>query len=63
MTKRILITGTSSGFGNEAAIALAQHGHTVFATMREADSKNAPAVHQLRDMESTDALCRYTRSK
>ncbi len=32
---RILITGTSSGFGRLATITLARQGHQVIATMRD----------------------------
>jgi NAD(P)-dependent dehydrogenase (short-subunit alcohol dehydrogenase family) len=45
----VLITGTSSGFGFLTAKALLNHGHTVFATMREPETRNAPAVAALRD--------------
>ena len=33
MSKTILITGTSNGFGNDIAKTLAAAGHKVFATM------------------------------
>lgn len=47
--KSILITGSSTGFGFEAAKHFASEGHTVWATMRNSDGKNADAAEQLRD--------------
>lgn len=47
-SRSIFITGCSSGFGNGAARALAGRGHTVFATMRGVDGKNAEAAGSLR---------------
>jgi NAD(P)-dependent dehydrogenase (short-subunit alcohol dehydrogenase family) len=46
---RILITGCSSGFGDLVARTLAADGHHVFATLRETQSRNAPAAQRLRD--------------
>ncbi len=40
----ILVTGASSGFGLMTAKALAQAGHSVYASMRETEGRNAPQV-------------------
>jgi NAD(P)-dependent dehydrogenase (short-subunit alcohol dehydrogenase family) len=42
MKSIIVVTGASSGFGLMAAQALAKAGHTVYASMREITSRNAP---------------------
>lgn len=44
MSKIVLITGASSGFGAMAALALARAGHTAYASMRD------PAAHDGRPM-------------
>jgi NAD(P)-dependent dehydrogenase (short-subunit alcohol dehydrogenase family) len=48
MTKQtIFISGASSGFGFLTAKALTRKGHTVFATMRASNDKNARAASEL----------------
>jgi NAD(P)-dependent dehydrogenase (short-subunit alcohol dehydrogenase family) len=44
MSKTIVITGASSGFGALSARKLADAGHTVYAGMRDSAGRNAPQV-------------------
>jgi NAD(P)-dependent dehydrogenase (short-subunit alcohol dehydrogenase family) len=50
MSKTILITGTSNGFGRDTAETLFRAGHTVYASMRGAQSKNREAAELLRKL-------------
>jgi len=47
MSKTILITGASSGFGRDTAETLRRAGHTVYASMRRANGKNRDAAEAL----------------
>lgn len=56
MSKKILITGCSSGFGLDAAKTLATKGHHVFATMRAVDGRNEDSARELRDYASSEGV-------
>src|ERR1700761_8034878 len=47
MSKTVLVTGTSSGFGKDIALTLAQAGHTVFATMRGVSGNHSGPAKEL----------------
>jgi NAD(P)-dependent dehydrogenase (short-subunit alcohol dehydrogenase family) len=49
----VLVTGSSSGFGELIAKTLAGDGHHVFATMRGVDGRNASAATALRDWSTS----------
>jgi len=46
-SKIIVVTGASSGFGLMTARALAHAGHSVYASMRETEGRNAPQVAEI----------------
>src|SRR6516225_7489497 len=50
MSKTILITGASSGFGRGTAKTLFRAGHTVYASMPRARGKNREAAEALRKL-------------
>ena len=49
MSNVVLITGASSGFGALTARALADHGNTVYAGMRQTATRNAPQAQAAAD--------------
>jgi len=55
----ILITGSSTGFGRLFAETLARHGHTVFASMRDPQGKNAKNAAELLALARRESLAMH----
>ncbi len=51
----VLVTGSSSGFGDLIVRTLASHGHRVYASMRETAGKNATVAQALADWAASNA--------
>ena len=60
MEQTILVTGSTSGFGRLTVETLARQGYRVFAGMRAAPGKNAPAAEALRALAQREALALQT---
>src|SRR5260221_90497 len=56
MEQTILVTGSNSGFGRLTVETLARQGYRVFAGMRAAAGKNAPAAEELRVLAEREHL-------
>src|SRR5258707_844082 len=60
MTQTILVTGSTSGFGRLTVETLARQGYIVFAGMRAAAGKNAPAAEELRALAQRERLALHS---
>ena len=56
MEQTMLVTGSTSGFGRLTVETLARQGYRVFAGMRAAAGKNAPAAEALRALAQRERL-------
>jgi NAD(P)-dependent dehydrogenase (short-subunit alcohol dehydrogenase family) len=56
MSKKIFITGTSTGFGKLTAITLSKAGHTVIAGMRGINGKNEAVAAELNALPNIDVI-------
>lgn len=56
MSRTIVVTGCSSGFGRQVSEQLARKGDRVYATMRGVEGKNAGVARELRELAAAENL-------
>lgn len=56
MSKTVLVTGASSGFGRLISVALARAGYTVYASMRDIAERNAEVAAQLINLAQREQI-------
>jgi NAD(P)-dependent dehydrogenase (short-subunit alcohol dehydrogenase family) len=56
----VLVTGTSSGFGRLIAETLARKNYQIYATMRNVNSRNAPAAREIAELADGESLSLQT---
>lgn len=56
MSSVVLITGAATGIGNLTARALARAGHTVYASMRDVEGRNAARAHELLELSRDEGV-------
>ena len=56
MSRTVVITGCSTGFGRQLSERLARGGDRVYATMRGTEAKNAEAAQQLRELAAREGI-------
>ena len=56
MPSVVVVTGSSTGIGRLAVETAARAGHTVYATMREIETRNSSAATALRDLAEKEDL-------
>jgi NAD(P)-dependent dehydrogenase (short-subunit alcohol dehydrogenase family) len=56
MSKKIFITGTSTGFGKLTAITLSKAGHTIIAGMRGTNGKNEAVAKELAALPNIEVV-------
>src|SRR5262245_5247979 len=52
----VLVTGASTGFGRLIAETLARHGHRTFASMRDANGRNASRAAEIRALAEREQI-------
>lgn len=56
MSRIVVVTGCSSGFGRQVSEQLARKGDRVYATMREAEGKNAGVARALKELAAAEDI-------